>query len=227
MISIIVPVFNEEVALREFIPHIDSCISGKDAELIFVDGGSTDNTVSLCSQSGANVYTSPQQGRSSQMNYGASKAKGSVLYFVHVDSLPPISFLDDIIENVSRGYSSGCYRLSFNQDHYMLRFYTWFTRFDINLFRFGDQSLFVEKEKFDEINGFDESLKVMEDQQIVRELKKVGEFVVMKKKIVTSSRKYMEVGIIKLQLIFTAVVCLFYFGVSQKVIANFYRNRLK
>ena len=227
MISIIVPVFNEEVALREFIPHINSCIFRKDAELIFVDGGSTDNTVSLCNQNGANVYTSPQQGRSSQMNYGASKAKGNVLYFVHVDSLPPISFLDDIIENVSRGYSSGCYRLSFNQDHYMLRLYTWFTRFDINLFRFGDQSLFVEKEKFDKVNGFDESLKVMEDQQIVRDLKEVGKFIVMKNEIVTSSRKYMDVGVVKLQLIFFIIVCLFYLGVSQKVIVDFYRKRLK
>lgn len=227
MISIIVPVINEEEALRKFIPQIMNSISGKDAELIFIDGGSTDETVSICTQSEAKVYRSTQKGRASQMNYGASKAKGRILYFLHVDSIPPISFVDDIIESVNRGCSSGCYRLSFDCDHYILRFYTWFTRFDINLFRFGDQSLFVEKEKFDKINGFDESLKVMEDQQIVRELKKVGKFVVMKKKIVTSSRKYMEVGIIKLQLIFTAVVCLFYFGVSQKVIVNFYRNRLK
>lgn len=227
MISIIVPVVNEEVALRDFIPYMTNNISEKQVELIFIDGGSTDETVSMCKQSGAKVYNSPQKGRASQMNYGASKAKGSILYFLHVDSLPPTGFIDDITENINRGYSSGCYRLAFDRHHYMLRFYTWFTRFDIDLFRFGDQSLFVEKEKFDKIRGFDESLKVMEDQQIVKALKEVGKFVVMKKRIVTSSRKYMEVGVIKLQLIFIAVVCLFYFGVSQNVIAEFYRKKLK
>ena len=226
MVSIIVPVINEEVTLKKFIPYITRCISDKNAELIFVDGGSADETIAICTKSGAKVFSSPQKGRASQMNYGASKAKGSILYFLHVDSLPPPSFVNDILENVSKGYSAGCYRLTFKPGHYILSFYAWFTRFNIDFFRFGDQSLFVKKEMFDKINGFDESLKVMEDQQIVKDLKGVGKFIVMKKKIATSSRKYGEVGVIKLQVIFTVIVCLFYLGVPQKKIVDFYKKKL-
>lgn len=226
MISIIVPVINEEIILKKFIPYINRCISDKNAELIFVDGGSTDETVSVCTKNGAKVYRSPKQGRASQMNYGASKAQGSILYFLHADSLPPLSFVDDICENISKGYSAGCYRLRFKPAHYILSFYAWFTRFNVDFFRFGDQSLFVKKEKFDKIKGFDESLKVMEDQQIVKDLKGVGKFIIMKKEITTSSRKYGKVGVIKLQLIFTVIVCLYYIGVSQTAIVDFYKKKL-
>lgn len=227
MISIIVPVFNEQASLGRFISYIKRNISKTKAELIFIDGGSSDNTIQICNEMGAKVFKAPKKGRAAQMNFGASKASGDILYFLHVDSLPPLGFVVDIYKNIEKGYSAGCYRLSFDSKHYLLKFYCWFTQFDVNIFRFGDQSLFITKKIFCDINGFDESLQVMEDQQIVREIKKRGEFVILQKKVVTSSRKYNQVGLLKLQLIFVLIVCLYYLGVSQKVILDFYSKQLK
>ena len=227
MISIIVPVFNEEANLERFIFYIKENILNTKAELIFIDGGSSDNTVRICKERRAKVFKAPQKGRAAQMNFGASKATGNILYFLHVDSLPPPSLIEDIYENIEMGYSAGCYKLSFDSGHYLLKFYTWFTQFDVNIFRFGDQSLFITRKAFYDINGFDESLQVMEDQQIVRDIKKENAFVIIPKAVVTSSRKYDQIGILKLQFIFALIVCLYYLGISQKVIINFYLNQLK
>jgi len=227
MISIIVPVYNEEKGIGEFINYLKENISGEEAELIFVDGGSTDKTIQICKNNKVSVFISPEKGRASQMNYGAEKAKGQIYYFLHSDSLPPPKFLEDIKKNIKKGYSSGCYRLSFYPEHALLKFYAWFTRFDIDLFRFGDQSLFVKKESFNEVRGYNETLNVMEDQQIIKDLKKRGSFIIMKDHVVTSSRKYTEIGVFKLQLLFALIVLLYYLGVNQKVIVNFYTEQLK
>tara|TARA_R110002124_G_scaffold270742_1_gene439430 strand:+ start:1576 stop:2259 length:684 start_codon:yes stop_codon:yes gene_type:complete len=226
MISIIVPVYNEENTLDNFISTLSKATSGKDAELIFVDGGSTDRTFEICNKSSFNVFRSPKKGRAAQMNFGAQKSKGDILYFLHADSIPPLSFIVDINDNIKKGYQSGCYRLSFKPDHYLLKFYAWFTKFDIDLFRFGDQSFFVKKEIFKDVGGFDETLSVMEDQQMVRDIKKQSTFVIMKNSVTTSSRKYIKVGVFKLQLIFALIVVLYYLGINQQTIVDFYSKQL-
>ena len=69
MISIIIPVFNEQDSLKDLIPYLKTIIMGKDAEWIIRDGGSTDSTINICREFSTNVYTSPLRGRAAQMNY--------------------------------------------------------------------------------------------------------------------------------------------------------------
>ncbi len=227
MVSIIIPVFNEESTLNDLIPYLQNAIKDKNAELLLIDGSSSDNTVQICKELGATIYLSPLKGRASQMNYGAEKSSGDILYFLHADSLPPQNFIDDILENINEDYIAGCYRLAFKPELPLLKLYAWFTKFDNDLFRFGDQSLFVTRKAFEKIGGFDHKLKVMEDQQIVVDLKKEGKFKIVNNSIITSSRKYMKVGVLKLQLVFTIIVIFYYLGVSQKVMADFYAKQVQ
>lgn len=78
------------------------------------------------------------------------------------------------MKSIEEDYIAGCYRLAFEPELPLLKLYAWFTKFDYDLFRFGDQSLFVTRDAFDKVDGFDQRLKVMEDQQIVVDLKKKG-----------------------------------------------------
>ncbi len=82
------------------------------------------------------------------MNLGAGHAQGDVLYFLHADSYPPPGFTSEIIETVLTGNNSGSFRLDFDNNHWFLKMNCWFTRFDVNAFRYGDQSLFVTKACF-------------------------------------------------------------------------------
>jgi hypothetical protein len=158
------------------------------------------------------------------MNYGAQKATRKYLYFLHADTYPPDTFLDDLHHKFNNGYRCGCYLLGFDTPHPALSFYSFFTRFNLDVFRFGDQSLYVEKELFNKLNGFNENLLVMEDQEIVTRLKKHAQFRIIKKQVTTSARKYQQFGVFRLQFIFSIIVVLFYLRISQEVIAHFYKK---
>ena len=222
----IIPAFNEEESLPGLIRYLKKLLAKESSEILVIDGGSTDRTVELCAKAGAKVITSDRKGRSKQMNVGSQHAKGDVLYFLHADTRPPSSFVDDINEAIKKGFGAGCFRLSFDDLHPVLRFYAWFTRFDVNLFRFGDQSLFVKNKTFEQVGGFDEQLIVMEDQVIVKNIKEKSKFAILKKPVITSARKYRMIGVLKLQIIFTMVVVMFYLGIDQQKIARFYKGVL-
>ncbi len=227
MISVIIPAYNEEESLPDLIRYILTVTSNREIEIIISDGGSSDRTVELISELGVIVIKSPKKGRAAQMNYGATIAKGDVFYFLHADSKPPNTFIDDIIRSIENGYQSGCYQLAFDRKQPLLNFYAWFTKFDIDYFRFGDQSLYVRRELFEKLDGFDENLIVMEDQIFVKRIKSVANFEILKGKVTTSARKYLKVGIVKLQLIFSVILILFYLGIPQKSLVKFYNKAIK
>ena len=201
-LSIIIPTFNEAGNIAALINSLQKNDVYGLIEIIITDGHSTDDTVVIARNAGATVVVSPNKGRSAQMNYGASFAKAGILYFLHADSFPPAGYADTISDQIKKGYCIGCFRLQFDTAHWFLKANAWFTRFNYNAFRFGDQSLFVLKEIFIKAGGFNERLVVMEDQEIIHRLKKYGKFKVMPQPIITSARKYTLNGIYKMQGIF-------------------------
>lgn len=222
-ISIVIPALNEEEVIGQVIDHIHSLSTGHIREIIVADGGSSDRTREIAEVKGAKVVKCSKRGRASQMNEGARYADGDVLFFLHADTKPPLRFDELIINEIRNGSGFGCFRLAFDWEHPLLRFYSWFTRFGSTLVRFGDQGLFVKKELFHSVNGYDEALVVMEDQKIVRELKKRGTLGLVRENAVTSARKYRDIGVLKLQVIFFLIWAGFYLGVDQKTLTHFYR----
>lgn len=227
MISIIIPVLNEEKNIARLITHLKDRSAGYVTEIIVADGGSTDRTVEIAREMGVTTIKCENKGRGVQMNEGAAIANGNVFYFLHADTTTPDGYDQLIIQAHKSGCKAGCFRLRFDDDHWALRAYSWFTRFDTTLVRFGDQSLFVGKELFEKLGGFDESLMVMEDQEIIRRVKKRTPFKVIDKYVVTSSRKYRENGVFRLQLIFGLIFIFYYAGVSQQTLVHLYKSLIK
>lgn len=223
-ISVIIPAYNEEEQIVQTVASVQKRAAGFIEEIVVVDGGSSDQTVRQAQKTSATVLTSPQIGRAAQMNYGAVNSKAELLYFLHADTIPPKLFDKKIVDAAAHGNKAGCFRLSFDRDHIMLNFYAWCTRFNIDAFRFGDQSLFVQRDLFDAIDGFKEDHRVMEDQEIIKRIKKHSSFQILKESVTTSSRKYMEHGVLKLQLIFTLIFMLYKVGVSQSNLVLIYKK---
>ena len=226
-ISVVIPAINEEKQIGKLIDHLKRAESGYIEEIIVVDGGSSDRTRELASEMGAKVLPSPKRGRAVQMNAGAAAAGGNILYFLHADTLPPYGFDQEILAAVKKEYGAGCFRLRFDTDQPLLRFYAFFTRYRTTFLRFGDQSLYAERKVFEKIGGFDESLTVMEDQKIVRELRKQTPFYLSEREVITSARKYGKNGVVRLQCVFFLIWFLYYLGVPQQGLVKLYNSLIK
>ncbi|MBB1286019.1 TIGR04283 family arsenosugar biosynthesis glycosyltransferase [Flavisolibacter sp. BT320] len=227
MISIIIPTYNEADQIQNTLSAIAKANQGQQIEVIVADGGSTDNTVQIARSCGATAVVSDRKGRAAQMNRGAVEARGEVLYFLHADSIPPKGFTEQILKAHASGYKSGCFQLAFDHPHWFLKANCWFTRFDVDAFRYGDQSLFVHRDLFKEVGGFCEKHIVFEDYNIVKQLKKRSRFLIMKGKVTTSARKYLDNGIFKMQGIFFLMYFLYKFGSSQEHLVSTYKKLIR
>ena len=205
-ISIIIPVYNEADHIQTALLQIKKRLSNNFiTEIIVVDGGSTDETLCKIPVSETIKCIQAAKGRAKQMNTGAAMAKGEILYFLHCDSYPPLYFDKNISECVLINKKAGCFRMKFDLKHPLLIVSQWFTRFNHISCRGGDQSLFVTKELFEEIGGFDESYTIYEDNEIISRLYKKTNFCVIPNYIITSARKYKQNGVWKLQYHFAII----------------------
>lgn len=227
MISIIIPTYNEADQIAQTISKTHAANSKHEVEIIVADGGSTDNTIELAKQYGATVVVSERKGRAAQMNKGSFVAKHEILYFLHADSIPPNNFTTQILRAYKDGAKSGCFRLAFDHDHWFLKANAWFTRFNVNAVRFGDQSLFVTKDVFEKAGGFREDLWMMEDQEIIHRLKQHGKFKVLNNVVITSTRKYLDNGMYRMQAIFYRIWAMYYLGYSQEQMLQTHKRLIR
>ncbi len=228
MLSIIIPTYNEADYIQSTIRQLwKNDTQNLIKEIIIADGGSTDNTCSIARSEGVRVVNCPQKGRAAQMNFGAFSARSEILYFLHADTLPPPGFTTMIIGAVQHGVGAGCFMLSFDHPNWFLKANCWFTRFDVDAIRFGDQSLFVTKKVFQQAGGFCEKHIILEDQHLIKRLKKLAPFTIIKKPVITSARKYIDNGIYKTQGIFFYIYLMYRMGFTQQQLITSYRRMIK
>ncbi len=227
-ISIIIPVFNEAENISRLISYIRRHSLGVDCEIIVSDGGSTDGTLREVETANVILVKSPAKGRGAQMNVGAKIAKGRLLFFMHADTTPPANFLHQIVAKNKAGFDAGCFRLKFDHHHWFLKILEKCTHLNISAVRFGDQGLFVSREMFDKTGGYRNDFVILEDQEIVLRLTKMGaRFGLIKDKMITSARKYLANGPVRLEWVFLQIWWHFWRGKSQDFLVKFYKRKIK
>jgi GT2 family glycosyltransferase len=149
-----------------------------------------------------------------------------VLYFVHADSFPPSTYLQDIEAAVNEGYSLGRYRTKFDTNKPILKINAFFTRFDFFICMGGDQTLFVKKELFQQCNGFKADMYIMEEYEFCQRARKTGKYKIMKGAALISDRKYQTNSWLQVQLANSKIVSMYKKGATQQQMLHTYKQLL-
>lgn len=226
-ISIIIPIYNEAKKLPDFIDCLFSALAKPDHQIIFVDGGSQDNSCKIIENTPKCNLIHAKKGRAKQMNAGAKHAEHSLLYFLHVDCIPPSGFDELLYHQIKKGKKAGCFQLKFDHSHFLLDMAAYATKFNSRFCRSGDQSLFVDKILFEALNGFDENYPICEDVELIDRLYKAYGFTVLPQKIVTSARRFKENGVLRLHFHHGMIHMMRYLGSPPEDLYRYYSRFVK
>ncbi|WP_170227097.1 TIGR04283 family arsenosugar biosynthesis glycosyltransferase [Luteibaculum oceani] len=225
--SIIIPCLNEYPNLTRLLPQLVQSFENRTHEIIVCNATACKDTEGLCKKLGVDFVESKAQSRAIQMNKAAAIAKHEVLYFIHADTMIPQTAASDIESALNAGYDSGCYRFKFDKDVIPLMINSSFTRFRGQMFRGGDQTLWVKRELFFEIGPYDEEVFLMEEYPLIKKLKQKASFTVMPKAVVVSSRKYDGNAYVKVNLVNLLVFILFHLGYPTMKLRKLYSKMLQ
>jgi rSAM/selenodomain-associated transferase 2 len=191
-ISVVMPVLNEGKTLNR---SLQALRLSDDEEVLIVDGGSTDDTVSIARQFTKKVFIA-QKGRALQMNLGAEEAEGSMILFLHADCILPERGFEIIRRTLLRdGVSAGAFDLSIDHTGFQYRIIECGANLRSHVTRipYGDQGIFMKKDVFERMGGFAD-IPLMEDIEISRRLKRIGTIVFIGDPIKTSPRRWTREG---------------------------------
>lgn len=191
--SVIVPTLNEADEIAGCLDRAARAL-GDGAELLVVDGGSTDETRSI-SASRATVVTC-RPGRGPQLASGARRATGQILVFLHADTWLQPGSADAIERALRDGATAGCFRLGF-RDARSLKYGALAAAINARtrLFRTatGDQAIFATRAAYNAAGGF-EAVPLFEDVRLVRALRRTGSFRPLRERVLTSARRWERQG---------------------------------
>jgi rSAM/selenodomain-associated transferase 2 len=218
-ISVIIPTLNEAACLPETLRRLRT---HKPHEILVVDGGSTDATCSLADDADRLLHA--PRGRAAQMNHGAARATGDILLFLHADCWLEAGALTEAETCLTRrGVAAGCFRMHVDAPGSLYRSIDACATARVRLtgLIYGDQGLFVKRERFQKVGGFP-SLRLMEDVFLSKLLRRHGRIAVASCCIFVSPRRWQRTGLIRQTLRNWTLTALAAAGVHPNRLAAFY-----
>lgn len=107
-ISLVIPAYNEEEALREVLTAIQSQAlfgTGGGSEILVVDDGSTDKTAEIARQAGARVISSPiNMGYGFSLKRGIEAAANEYIVTIDADGTYPVDAIHALVERLDHGF---------------------------------------------------------------------------------------------------------------------------
>jgi rSAM/selenodomain-associated transferase 2 len=223
-ISVIVPVFNEASSIRSFLSNLRERTRG--AEIIVVDGASTDGTDQLARELCDQIIRRGERSRAKQMNAGAAAARGDIFWFLHADAEVPLESLNEIARIMrDPEICGGFFRIRLPAAPAVYRLTDGFAHYAGLLLRMrcGDHGIFCRRTAFVEAGGFPD-VPLMEDVEFFRRLRRCGRLVHSNKRIRASPRRYEKIGPVRLTFAYGWIATLYFFGVSLSTLRRIYRR---
>lgn len=238
-VSIVIPTLNEANHIERTLRQL-ALLEPPPIEVLVVDGGSQDETVTLAQRAGMQVLMCDRRGRSVQMNHGAKSAIGDVVCFLHADTSVPddlVTIIDRVLADptvVGGGFVSlmagtQTTRWGISLHNYLKTYYAPLLFRPHLFFRglrllFGDQVMFCRRADFWECGGFDETLPIMEDGDLCLRLVQKGRLRQVNRVVQSSDRRVAHWGAWKATGIYLYIGILWGIGVSADYLKKFYED---
>jgi len=222
-VAVVIPVLNEAGSLLQHMRAFKALHN--DYHVVFCDGGSEDDTCALLQQNGLHYCTSPR-GRALQMNAGASACNNNILLFIHADTM--ISSSDvKLVKKAMQDESVVGGRFDIRLSGKALAFRIIESMINLRSrttgISTGDQCQFVRRSVFEAMGGFPEQ-PLMEDVELSKRLKQYGKIACLKQKVITSSRRWENHGIVKTVVLMWKLRFLYWLETPPEKLAEIYRN---
>ena len=167
-------------------------------EVVVVDAGSQDRTVRQAEEAGARVLSS-ERGRAQQLEKGWRAVKADVILFLHADTKLPPAWASAVSTSLlDAGRVGGAFRLRLDAKGMTLRLVEFLARVRATLIGlpYGDQAIFVRRSVLESIGGVP-AVPIMEDLDLIREMKRKGRIEVLGLEVRTSARRYLDHGVLR------------------------------
>ncbi len=197
-VSVIIPVLGEEAGINPCLRQVRETAAGEPVEIIVVDGDPDSGTVKRIDDGDVIALRSPK-GRGAQMNRGAASAKGSVLLFLHADTiLPPDAFrlIRDALADPR--VTGGAFDLAIDSPRPLLLLTARCASLKHRITRvpYGDQAIFIRRDFFKAAGGYRE-IPLFEDVDMMKRIKRLdGKIIILPERVRTSARKWERDGIL-------------------------------
>ena len=220
-ISVIVPTLNAGVGLH----HTLSCLmeavdAGLIREVIVSDAGSTDQTLEIAKDWGANIIDGPAS-RGGQLRRGCAAAQGKWLLILHADTVLSDGWAIAVSQHLQTGHA-GWFSLRFDQGGARGRLVALWANLRSSMgLPYGDQGLLVSRDLYDVVGGY-RDIPLMEDVEIARALK--GNIRRIDAQAITSAAKYQTQGWIRRGAKNFWTLLSYFVGVDPEKLADRYRS---
>jgi glycosyltransferase involved in cell wall biosynthesis len=205
--SVIIPTYMEERAIGRTLRNLRRAGLGHNMETIVVDSDSPDRTGEIASGLGARVINIRRRGISVARNHGAGLARGDILAFIDADSIIPANLFPRLEAVFSEPgvVGASCRMMPDPTVKPTLFEYSFYRVWSgvkslahmIKPCTSGENGIFVRRETFKRLGGFDETLPVIEDLDFVFRASRRGSFLLLRDLTIKDSiRRFRELGVL-------------------------------
>ena len=223
LLSVVIPARNEAQALPALLDDLAG-LRASGAELILVDGGSSDSTCELA-RGRVDQILRVAPGRALQMNAGAAVACGEYVWFLHADTRVSAASLMRLHDVLSERPLWGRFDVRLSGQGLALRLIGAMIslRSRLSGIASGDQGIFVARQSFDALGGYAQ-IPLMEDLHLCKRLRSLARPRCLRPPLLTSSRRWEQNGIVRTVLLMWRLRLAYYCGVSPAKLARQYRR---